>query len=882
MSWTNRLRNLFSGGRLSRDLDEELSFHLEARSQRNIASGMTPQEARQDARTRFGNRTLLKEDAHDMDIFKSVETVIQDLRYALRSLHKSPGFALTAILSLALGLGASTAIFSIADSLLLRPLPYRDPSRLMMLWEAERTGAVKNNVISPGNYFDWKTRNTVFDSMAAFREKPAVLTYGGHSEELGNQSMSAELLPMLGVTPIRGRLFTRAEDAAAAHSGSVVLISYRVWQSWFGADQNITGRQVQVNSTPRTIIGVMPPDFYFRNRAINLWEPLGLDPAENYRAHQGRWMLAIGRLKPAATRAQAQAQMTVIAQRLSASYPEFDRNWTVNVEPLRDSLVREVRRSLLILLGAVGLLLVVACANVANLLLARFASRRQEMAVRASLGASRWRIVRQVLTESLLLAIAGGLLGALFARWAIAGLLHLAPQTLTQSTRITVDTRVFLFSVALSVLTAIVFGLGPSLITSHLRPATAGLLNALAEGSRSTTSSGRLRRWLVTAEVALSIMLLAGAGLLFRSMIRLQQVDPGLDASGVLTFRISLPPVHYREIARRQQFFDRALHQIDSLPGVLSASAVSYLPFTGIGAGTSVSIAGRPKPLPGEQLSGVIRSVTPGYFRTLAIPLMRGRDFNDADNSERAPYRFIVNQAFVTKYFAKQDPLGQSISTDMAEENTFGEIIGVVGNVKEQSVDKEAMPTVYYIYSHLPYAAMNVVVRSQHNPLSLALPVRRIVRGIDLAQPIADINTLPELLGQTFARERFSAVLLTAFSLAALLLASVGIYGVLAYSVSERSREIGVRVALGAEPGRILKLVLAAGLRLVVLGMVAGVAGALLLSGLLKSLLFGVAPHDPLTFLVTPALFFFVALLAAFVPALRAARLDPMRVLRAQ
>ena len=812
-----------------------------------------------------------------MDIFKSLETVMQDLRYALRSLRKSPGFAITAILSLALGLGASTAIFSIADGLLLRPLPYRNPAQLMMLWEAERTGGVKNNVISPGNYFDWKTGNTVFDSMAAFHEKPAVLTYGSHSEELGNQAMSAELLPMLGVTPIRGRLFTRDEDTAAGHSASVVLISYRVWQSWFGADPKIIGRQVQVNSTPRTIIGVMPPDFYFRNRAIDLWEPLGLDAAENYRAHQGRWMLAIGRLKPAVTPAQAQAQMTAIAQRLSAAYPAFDKNWTVNVEPLRESLAREVRRSLLILLGAVGLLLGVACANVANLLLARFASRRQEMAVRASLGASRWRIIRQVLTESLLLAVAGGLLGAVFARWAIAGLLQLTPQTLTQSAHITVDARVFLFSVILSILTAVVFGLGPSLINSHIRPAS-----ALTSGSRSTTSSGRFRRWLVTAEVALSIMLLAGAGLLFRSLVHLQQVDPGLDASGVLTFRITLPPVHYRVVAQRRQFFDRALQEIRRQPGVESASAVSYLPFTGIGAGTSVSIAGRPKPLPGEQLSGVIRSVTPGYFRTLGIPLERGRDFTDADNSERAPYRFIVNQAFARKYFANQDPLGQSISADMADENPFGEIIGVVGNVKEQSVDKDPMPTVYYIYSHLPYAAMNVVVRSQGNPLALAVPVRRIIRNIDFAQPIAEIQTLPELLGQTFARERFSALLLTAFSLAALLLASVGIYGVLAYSVAERSREIGVRVALGAEPDRILKLVLAAGLRLVALGMVAGVAGALLLSGFLKSLLFGVTPQDPVTFLVAPALFFLVALLAASVPALRAARLDPMTVLRAQ
>ncbi len=810
-------------------------------------------------------------------MFQALETAVQDLRYAVRGLSQSRGFAVTAILSLALGIGASTAIFSVTDSLLLRPLPYRDPMRLVMVWETRPQRGSEHNVVSPGNYFDWKAQNTVFESMAAFRDSRSVLADGDRTEELGKQSMSAELLPMLGVVPVRGRLFTPEEDRAAVHSDSVLLISYRIWQSWFGADPNIIGRHVQINSTPRTIIGVMPPGFSFRNRTTDLWEPLGLNPAENYRKTQGRWMMAIARLKRGVTVAQAQAQMTAIAQRLATSYPEFDKNWTTTVEPLRDSLVREVRRSLLILLGAVGLLLAVACTNVGNLLLARFTSRRQEIAVRASLGATRWRIVRQVLTESLILGLLAGLLGVVLARWMVAGLLTMAPKELTQSANVSVDFRIFLFSIALSACAAILFGLGPSIATSHIE-----LTRALADGSRSSTGSGGLRSSLVSAEVALSLVLLTGAGLLFQSLIRLQRVDPGVEASGLLTFRVSLPAARYRQVARRQNFFATALDQIDRLPGVRSASAVSYLPFDGDAAGTWVNIAGKPKARPGEELLAIIRTVMPGYFRTMGIPLRRGRDFGAADDTEAAPYRFIVSEAFVKKYLANENPLGQSINALMDTQNPFGEIVGVVGDVREGALDQESMPTVYYLYSHLPYPSMIFVVRSAGNPAALAEPARKIIRGIDRSQPIAEIHTMQEVIGQTFARQRFSALLLSAFSIIAVVLASIGIYGVLAYSVSERSREFGVRAALGADPRRIIALVLGAGARLVVVGSAVGLAGALGLSTALKSLLFDIGPRDPLTFIVAPLLLFCIALLAAYIPARRAARVDPMTALRAE
>jgi putative ABC transport system permease protein len=657
----------------------------------------------------------------------------------------------------------------------------------------------------------------------------------------------------------------------------VLLISYRLWQSWFGGEDSVIGRRVQVNATPRTIIGVMPPGFYFRNRETDLWEPLGLNPAENYRKTKGRYMLSVARLKPGVTQEQAQARMTAIAQRLETAYPEFDKNWTINVESLRDSLVREVKTSLFVLLCAVGLLLVVACANVANLLLARYTTRRQEMAVRASLGASRWRVVRQLLTESIVLGLAGGLLGVLLARWAVAGLLALAPRDLTRSANIVLDFRVLVFAIGLSMLTGVIFGLAPSLIASR-----ASLANALNDGSRSSTGSGRLRTWLIGAEVALSVMLLAGAGLLFRSLVGLQKVDPGLDASGVLTFRVSIPAARYKELPRRTQFFSQALERMQQLPGVRSASAVSYLPFAGDAAGTWVNIAGHPAAKPGEELLGIIRVVMPGYFRTMGIPLKRGRDFTAADNSQSTPYRFIVNEAFVRKFLSGEEPIGKSISVDMERQNPYGEIIGVAGDVKEGSLDKGPEPTVYYIYSRLAYTSMIVTVRSTGNPMGLAEPVRRIIRALDSAQPVAEIRSMEEILGQTFARQRFSALLLIGFSIAALLLAAVGIYGVLAYSVSERTREIGVRVALGAEPSRIAVLIVGDGARPVLAGIAIGIGGALGLSNLLKSLLFGIGPRDPVTFVIAPLVLMGVALIAAYIPARRAARLDPMQALRTQ
>jgi len=870
-----RLAGLFRKRRQEQDLADELESHFQMHVEDNLRSGMNAEQARREARLRFGAIDQAKESMREVSTFMTLETTWSDLRYAIRGLRRNPGFAAAAVLSLALGIGASVAIFTLADNLLLRPLPYREPGQLMMVWEVSPPGNHRNSV-APANFFDWKAQNDVFESIAAFGQAPVAFADGARVEELQEQYVTADLLPMLGIQPVRGRLFTAAEDTPKAPN--VVTISYRLWQSWFGGDDAVIGRTVEVKGRLATIIGVMPAGFYFRDRDVDVWEAMGLDPARDYREDSGRYLSCAARLKPGVTRDRAQTEMTAIARRLQTDYPKTNTNWTVNVEPLRDSLVSEVRTSILVLLGAVGLLLAVACANVANLLLARYTSRRREMAVRVAIGAGCGRVVRQLITESVVLGLTGGIFGVMLARWAVLGLLALAPVDLSRNIAIEVDYRIVLFALAVPMLTGILFGLAPSLVASR-----ADLTLGLREDNRASVSgAGSLRAWLVAGEVALSVILLAGAVLLFRSLVGLQGVDPGLNPARLLTFHVQIPGARYREPLERTQFFTRALEQLSGLPGVESASAVSYLPFDGMAAGTDLAIAGRPPSKPGEGTAATIRTVMPGYFRTVGIPLERGRDFTAADDTPESPYRFIVNQAFVEKYMAGQEPLGQQISIDMEDKNPFGEIIGVVGNVKEGALDHAPAPTVYYIHAHLAYTGMVFVLRAKVDPSSLAGAVRRVIHDIDPVLPVAQMRTMETIVRETFARQTFSALLLGGFSLVSLLLAAVGIYGVLAYSVTERTREIGVRVALGADPGRILALVLGSGMRVVLLGALVGIGGAMALTGLLKSLLFGVQAHDAATFAVVPVVLIAVALLAAYLPARRASRLAPMDALRAE
>jgi putative ABC transport system permease protein len=872
-----RIAGWWGRERRERELREELDAHFQMHVDDNLRAGMSPPEARRQAALRFGSVDSAKESVRAAWTVGFLEATRQDLVYAFRGLRRNPAFALTAILSLSLGIGASIAIFTVADNLLLRPLPYREPGRLVMVWETNMHRLrSRYNVISPANYRDWKSQNSVFEGMAAFTSGKSTLNDGRQVEELDEQYVTADLFPLLGVKPYRGRLFSPADDLP--NTPNYVVISYRLWQAWFGGAEDAIGRGIQVGSRPASIIGILPPGFYFQQREADLWEALGLDPARDYRKTSGRYLTAVARLKPGVTEEAAQVQMSAIGRRLEIDYPAFNKNWNIRLEPFRDSMVREVKTSLLVLLGAVFLLLGVACANVANLLLARHTARRREMAVRASIGAGRWRVVRQLVTESLVVGLTGGIAGLLFARAAIRGLVALAPRDLAREAAIQIDLRIVLFALALSVATGLIFGLGPSLASTR-----SDLIHGLRDDSRvGIGSHGGLRSILVAAEIALCVMLLAGAGLLVRSFVGLQSVDPGLKASQVLTFRVTIPGAVYRQPPTRIHFFQRALEDLRKLPGVRSASGVTFLPFNGMAPGTTVEIGGRPPAKPGEQPVAIIRTVMPGYFQTMGIPLKSGRDFTALDNLPETPYRFIVNEAFVRQHLAGEAPLGKQISALMQNADPFGEVIGVVGDVKEGAIDKEPSPTVYYVHAHMPLTQMIFVLRAEGDPLALAAPARAVIRALDPAQPVAEIAPMETIVRETFSRQRFSTILLAGFSLVALLLSAIGIYGVLAYTVTARTREFGVRVALGAEPRRIVSLVLTSGARLVLAGSLAGLLGAAALTGLLKSMLFGVGAHDAATFAVVPVVLGAVALTAAWLPAHRASRMDPVEALRAE
>jgi putative ABC transport system permease protein len=858
-----------------RDLQAELDAHFQMHVDDNLRAGMEPAAARRAAALRFGSVDAAKEAVRSRWTLEFLEHARQDADYAMRGLRWNPGFGITAVLSLALGTGAAIAIFTVADGLLLRPLPVRDPDRMIMVWEHNtRVGRTPRNVIAPANFLDWQKQNTVFQSMAAFADGRRVLDDGKQVDEVGVQFVTFDLLPMTGVQPWRGRLFTREEDLPGAPD--VVILTYAIWQSRFAGSDAAVGRKVQINGRPATIVGVMPPGFYFRNRETDLWTTIGLDPARDYRKTSGRSLNCVARLKPGVSLRAAQAEMTAIAARLEQAYPEFDKNWTVNLETLRDSMVHQVKTSVYVLLGAVGLLLAVACANVANLLLARHTARRREMAVRSAIGAGQWRVVRQMITESLVLGAAGGLLGLGLARVGVAGLLALAPRDLTQSAAVAIDLRVVMFALGLSLFTGLLFGMAPA-----VSAARSDLISGLREGTRGSGGGHGFRNVLVAAEVALSIVLLAGAGLLFRTLAALQSVNPGLDSSNVLTFRVSLPNARYREPAQRSQFFERALDRLRALPGVRAASSINYLPFKGMASGTGIHIGGRPPDRPGERSIATIRTVMPGYFSAIGIPLLQGRDFDQRDNTVAAPYRFIVNETFARRYLAGENPLSKSVMAHMQDENPYGQIIGVVGDVKEGSVDHEPTPTVYYNQAHMDAGMMVFVLRVHGDPMALAGPARGVIRDLDSTQPVADIAPMQTVVRETFARQRFSAILLIGFSVIAVVLAAIGIYGVLAYSVAERTREIGIRMALGADAARVIGMVASAGARVVAMGTAAGMAGAFLLTGLLKSMLFGVEPHDAVTFVAVPCVLGLVAMIAAYLPARRASQVAPADALRA-
>jgi putative ABC transport system permease protein len=868
------IRNTLRKGQVDRDLNEEVGSYVEMLTEKNMKEGMNEREARQAAMVEVGGIEQVKEEVRAGRTGFALETLLQDIRYGLRSLLKKPGFTLTAVIALALGIGANTAIFSVINGVLLRSLAYADPDRIVTLWEKSLTGGNQENVISPANFLDWQKQSTSFDAMAAVWDLRSNLTGGSDEpEEIKVQLVSVGFFSSLGVQPVIGRAFLPEEDKAG--NNLVVILSYDLWQTRFGSDPQIIGRQATFNARQRTIVGVMPPGFHFLDSQVKAWMPLSLDPAVNYRETSGRYLRAVGRLKAGVTMQQAQAELAGIAKQLEQAYPTKNVGWGIRVVPIHEQIVGEIRPVLIVLLAAVAFVLLIACANVANLLLSRAAARHKELALRAALGASRLRLIRQMLTESVLLALMGGLLGVMLAVWGIRLLIAFGPDNIPRLNEITIDLGVLFFTFGVSLLTGLLFGLVPALQAS--RP---DLNDALKEGGRGSTGgrSGTLRNAFIVAEVSLALVLLIGAGLMIRSFARLQSVETGLKAANVLTMRAQLPGKKYSEPHQIVDFYKQAQERIATIPGVQAVGAISYLPLTGgLASRDSFKIPGQPPPAPGQEPGVEVRVVTPTYFQAMGIPLLKGRLLNERDVKETRV--LLINETMAKRYFPNTDPVGKQLEV-MWDGSGADEIVGVVGDIREGALSKEPEPAIYWSHAREPYSGMALVVRASGDASRLSTAVQKEIRAIDPEQPIADVRTMEQVIARSIARPRFNTLLLSIFAGVALILASVGLYGVMNYSATQRTHEVGIRMALGATRSDIMKLVVGNGMMLTVIGIGIGVAAALILTRVMASLLFGITATDLPTFLGVSTVLAAVALIANYIPARRATRVNPVIALR--
>lgn len=809
-----------------------------------------------------------------------METLLQDVRFGARVLIKNPAMTLVAAIALMLGIGANTAIFSVVHAVLLRSMPFADAERLAIVWETKR-GSARNahNVINLGNFYDWKDQNHVFSDMAAFFDMNFNLTGDGEPEQVPAQIATTNLFALLGANPLLGRTFV--PDDGTPGQPHAVVISFGLWQRRYGGDPNVIGRKISLNNHDASIVGVMPADFSWHvqknsmtGKPAELWDPW--QPSGQLRERHGRFASAVARLKPDVTLDQAQAEMNTISGRLEQQYPDFDTQWGVTVVPLRTQLTGEIRKPLLILLGAVGFVLLIACANVANLLLVRTASRKKEIALRAGLGASRWRIARQLLTESVLLSALGGFCGLLLAWWGTRALIALGPSTLTDLRNVRVNLPVLGFTFGVSLLTGIVFGLVPALDATRF-----DLQDSLKEAGKNVGGAGshRLRNLFVVMQVALALVLLVGAGLLIKSVSRLQSVDPGFNAQNLLTMRVGLPATKYDTDRKQIDFFRRAVEQLRSLPGVISVGVINTLPFAGPHSGTLVEVEGQPKLPPGQGLTTGICVTDANYFQTMQIPLKRGRLYTDQEANE-VRHVVVVNETFVRKNLSGQEPLGKRVTIYMKDENVPTEIVGVVGDTKHLGLDSENEAMAYWPSAELSYSAMTLVIRTRGDASSIAAAARNVIHDLDPNQPIGEVSTMEALLARSIASSTFNTTLLSIFSLVALVMAAVGIYGVMSYSVLQRTHEIGVRMALGAQQGDVLRLVVKQGIILGVGGVAAGLLASFGLTRLMTTLLFEVAATDKATFAVVAVGLFLITLIACYIPARRATKVDPLVALR--
>jgi putative ABC transport system permease protein len=822
-----------------------------------------------------------------------MDTLLQDLRFAVRTLLKRPVFTVIAILTLALGIGANTAIFSVVDSVLLAPLPFRHPERLTMIWAsnpelARQVGLPDKLPVSPGTFYDWKAAKS-FEKMAMLDADRLNFTGGPEPEQVGAIVVTGELFQALSTPAFLGRTLLPEDDEGKRTS---VVLSHRFWQSHFGGDRNVLGRTMRLDAKPLTIVGVMPPAFAFPRGGEmphgfgfpaqpDLWVPAALSPKER-QSRGNRGNLAIGLLRPGVSLGSAQAEMSAISARIEKSFADSDAGWHNRVEPLPAALVGDVRPALLILLAAAGVVLLIACVNVANLLLAAAASRQKEIALRTALGAGRGRMVRQLLTESALLAGAGGACGLLFAYWGLRAIAAWIPADVPIAHRVAIDPRILLFALALSLLTGALAGLAPAL--QMTRP---DLAESLRDGTRAgsgTSRGGRTRRVLVVLETALAVLLVAGAGLLVRSFARLISINPGFRADGVLTLEVILPEAKYEDGPRREAFTDELLERLRALPGVTAAGMISNLPVAGGEEIEALEFEGRPKPKPSEIPLADYRQVSPGYFETLGIRRLAGR-LVAANDAAGKPLVAVVGETLARAYWPGADPLGKRFRTGGlggAPTEPWITVVGVVGDVRQAGLQIDPRPQVYVPQAQHPHGNQSFVLRTAGDPRSSIAAARAAVYAIDRDQPVSRVRPMSWIVAESVAGRRFNMVLLGMFAALALVLAAVGIYGITSYSVAQRTREMGLRMALGAQRGTVLALVLREAGALALVGLAAGLVLAFATTRVMASLLFGVGATDPATFATVTAALAFISLFAAWVPGRRATQVDPMVALRTE
>lgn len=872
MRWWHRL---LRREQCEEELEKELSFHLDQHTKDLVAEGYSPEEARRQARLALGGPEQVKEKCRDVRGVRPLEELWQDLRYGVRTLRKNPRFTAVAVIVLALGIGANTAIFSVVNGVLLRPLPYPDSDQVVSIFQHDTKVGIERAPVSFANFIDYRARAQSFAGMAALRPFGFDWTGEGEPETFHAWLVTEDFFNVMGLGALHGRVPSREEFQPGREL--VVVVSHGLWQRRFGGDPGVVGRRLTLDGKPFTVVGVMPPEFHLMDKR-GMIAPYTLNESDA-RRRGANFLTVVGRLKPGVPLTQAQTEMRDVAGRLAQEYPQTNREMSATVVRISEQMLGGVRPALLVLLGAVALVLLIACANVASLMLARGSERGRELAIRAALGAGRFRVVRQLLTESFIIALLGGIFGVLLAWWGLDMILALSPGSLPRSEHVGISLPVLGFAIALSLMTAVGFGLVPSLHFSR-----SDLQDTLKEGGR-TASAGvarhRLRRGLVVAEIALALVLLVGAGLLVRSFARLISVDPGFTPENALALQVHVYE-QYPTPEQQSAFFEETLFRLAALPGVKAAGGTTAPPFeNGIEVDSDFAIHGQPPPAPGQEPTAQHTIVTSDFFRAIGVKLSRGRVFEKSDHAN-APPVVIINETFARRYFPGEDPLGKQILVRRLTRPVVREIVGVVGDVRHTGLDSPTKPELFMHMLQVPFGSMTFVVRTDSDPVALLPAVKREVWSVNRNLPFYSVATMEQLIADTLKERRLSLALLGTFALLALAVAAVGLYGLISFSTSQRTHEIGVRMALGAQGRDIVKLILGEGLLLTLIGVALGAAGAFMLTSFMRGLLFGVSSSDPATYAAVAILLTAVALLACYLPARRATKVDPLIALRTE